>query len=138
MTDEKLPLSTPLTVLHADVPPVPLGFMVYEYLGGEVYKAKAGVSDPKSLDDFNMNVPLKNREDLKEGDKIAVRGFFGWGLFTVKVDPSEKGLKLKLYGDSQSNIAILLFGEDDRQCWTSCGEVNKRCLDKLQLMPQEA
>lgn len=124
--DGKHPVSTPLTVLSADNPPAArLNWTVREYIGSKVFKAKPGV-EVKSLEDIDTDAPLKNREDLKAGDTIYVPSFHG-GPFPVQVKVSETG---ELYAETSGLVIVLAFAEDDRQCWTTAGYINKRGIVK--------
>jgi len=96
-----------IEVIPADEPkPIKLGWTVKEYYGETVFKVNA------------PDAPLKNIDDLKEGDKIIV-----WGSCVMEVKNDGK-----LYGDSKNNMVVLDFDTDDRHCWIATCMINKRGL----------
>ena len=109
-----IPVRTEIEVLPADEPgePVGLKWQCYCYDGAEVFFL--------TPDGDVIEEPITNREALKEGMKVSVWG----GTWRVKVD--EEG---ELYLDGSRNIALLSFGKDARNCWSSGMVINKRLID---------
>lgn len=125
---EKLPSKAELTVLSADQPnQKKLNWVVQEYLGGEVFKARPGVAEVKHLGDIDTDRRLKSRDDLKPGDMIFVTSLWG-GLMRAEVKQDNAG---QLYAEEGRLVILLAFATDDRECWTTSGYINKRCVGKL-------
>jgi hypothetical protein len=126
----KIPANMPLEVLSPDNPQEQtLGFTIKEYLGGVVFKARSGVTEVKNFGDIDTERLLKSRDDLKEGDDIFVTSLWG-GLMKVTVKKDTYG---ELFAEDGDLMVVLSFGEDDRQCWTTMGYINKRGIERLQL-----
>lgn len=96
-------------------------FVVKEYLGTEVFKSL----DPETR--YFPKEGLKDRDDLKAGDKIIVPWMTG-GYVEATVNVDEAG---GYFGEAGQLIIPLSFAGDDRKCWTVAGFVNKRGVTKL-------
>lgn len=124
MADEKILSRTEISVLPADQDRPKLGFTIREYLGSPVYKR---YSSPDIR--INTENTLKDREDVQEGDKLAIPWLTGgYVLMTVK-----RGEDGELYAQGSHHMAALGFDEDDRHCWTCCGLANLRGVERLAL-----
>lgn len=122
-----MPVQDDITVLPADDPNRPrLGFIVKEYMGSEVYKRRPDGS-------VDTEITLKNLDDLKVGDELAIPWLTG-GYALMEVHRGEDG---KLFAQGQPHIAVLEFDVDDRHCWTCGGIVNTRGLEKLSISTRE-
>lgn len=95
--------------------PPTISFKCYEMVGVEVWKPEA----PEKL--------LRNKDDLKPGDKIRTSGLMG-EEFEVTVKADEEGA---LYAEAGNMIIVLEFDKDERHCWVNTGLINKRALEKL-------
>lgn len=106
----RIPIRTELTVLPADPPREPLGWVMREYNGTEVFKVGA------------VGVPMTGREDIQPGARVIVTTLVGAFEMTVFEEDGE------LWAESAGTVADLKFDTDDRHCWVSTYGVNKRLL----------
>lgn len=119
----KYPVRTELTVLPADDSrDRKLGFVVTEYMGSPVYKRYSDGT-------INTANTLKAREDIQEGDELAIPWITG-GYALMRAKRGEDG---KLFAQGDPHIVILCFDEDDRHCWTTGGFINTRGLARLEI-----
>jgi hypothetical protein len=118
MQKDKLPCSTPLTVLSADDPKsLVLGFPITEYLGCKLFKIVEGKP---------VLEPIPATEELVEGQQYCSGGLGGYLVGVITID--KYGVS---YLDTGGLIGYLCRGEDDRNAWTMGGWINKKYLDKL-------
>jgi hypothetical protein len=118
MQEDKLPCSTPLTVLSADdCNNLTLGFKINEYLGCKLFKMVNGKPVLESI---------PATEELVEGRQYCSAGLGGYLVGVITID--KYGVP---YLDTGGLIGYLCRGEDDRNVWAMGGWINKRCLDKL-------
>jgi hypothetical protein len=116
----RMPVRTELTVLSADDPKTaPLGWMMYELDGTEVYR------------DAEQTQTITRREDLKPGDVIYAQTLFN--LCKAVVDMDEDG---SLFAIAGSTLIYLDFREDPKEdprapCWVSPGAANMRAVQRL-------
>jgi hypothetical protein len=98
----------------------------YEHLGIEIH-AKPNVLPKTEVEwkDF-LKEPLKDPE-LKPGTEVLIWGFGGLALATIVVE------KNTYYAETASSIWPLEYATDDRKCWTSLCEINKKAIKKLTL-----
>ena len=125
-----------------------LNWVVKEYMGSEIYsftKEMKQLLEEKQLtiqqvlddrewpvlddkSDYKYHKTIKNREDLKEGDEVIVKGNFYDYIWDIGIVCSNDN---SLYIDLTCNIMYLCFSEDDRECWCTSCLVNKKCLEPL-------
>lgn len=107
--------------------PNELKFQIREYQGTEVFKYRAA-DHPDRIHREKL-LPLTQREDLAPEDLILVPSLVGSGFFLMTVKEAEDGL----FAEADKLMAILRFGEDDRNSWVCAGLINKRGLEKLRI-----
>ncbi len=137
-TESAFPVRTEITVLSADdCNQAKIGLPMYEVNGVEVHKYVEG-SEP-SRDEVGRWQGLESigdREGIKPGDQILVPDLFG-DLLIMRVEADQHGVlsarSQKEDGTPGGLVAILAFGEDDRDCWACTGLINLKGIEKLEL-----
>ena len=130
-----------LEVIEADAPDPPpkLNWKVREYMGSEIYRLAADEAiwpkDPHAWAAYQadpVNVWTLDLDPPAEGDKIVVQGLTEPFVATVRV--VEVG---DIYAETDTSIISLCSStsqpSDDRNAWVSCGILNKRAIEKLEL-----
>lgn len=118
---EEIPVRTEPTVLPADPPSTPIGWVIREYLGEEVYLLDA--------DGSPIEEPLKSNDALKPGMVICAPTLVG--RFRATVTGTEGGELMWVAGGLTGDLK---FSPDDRECWVTTwagnlGAVRKLCLE---------
>ena len=113
-----------------------LKFQIREYQGTEVFKYRAA-DHPDHIHQERL-LPLTQRGDLAPEDVILVPALVGGGYFLMTVKESPEGLQgeaqtRELCAEADKLLAILRFGEDERNAWICVGLINKRGLEKLRI-----
>jgi hypothetical protein len=114
----RFPARVDLTVLPADTPSKPIGFVCYEYNGAEIMLLVNGKLD---------ETPLTRREDLWVGRAIIAPTLVGNLEAIVAARPDGT-----LYWRAgEHTIGGLEFDADDRHCWVTTYAANMRASKKL-------
>lgn len=123
----------PLEILEPLENPSEVKFVVYEFIGTEIFKAPEGLSLEQLRDqdlwpsDFSLDV-IRDPNGLQVGDFILYPGGHGT-LHPVEVRGNAAGLHFQV-GDL---IGILDFDDKDRSCWIWGGTMNLSGIMKLDL-----
>lgn len=120
--DRRFPIRTELTVIPGDDPnQKPIGFKCYNRNGVDLRRPNGA--------------PIKERDELREGDEVLAATFWGDALAVVK--KNEFGQLLAFSGHTRF---LLFFEEEDlgelkARGWVCVGMVNTRALSRLDLKP---
>jgi hypothetical protein len=106
-----------------------------EYIGVEVLTAPPGMSRTEVLQgksnwpkDFEP-VPITDKDAVHEGSVVLIPHPLG-GMGAYQIKKNEDGT---LSGHSGSTMALLGFGEDERQCWVCGGLMNLDSIMRLDI-----
>lgn len=103
-----------------------IGWQCWEHPGVEIY-AKPNIL-PNNEEEWQalLKEPLKD-PNLKPGTEVLIWGFGGLASATIVVEKDTH------YAETASSIWSLKYATDDRKCWTSLCEINKKAIEKLTL-----
>jgi hypothetical protein len=108
---------------------------IRELRGTEVYKFVAS-DHPDHLHHEKL-APITQRDGLVEGDVILVPALIGKGFFLMTVKADNGGLRAEeaqaLRAEADKLVALLRFGEDERNAWVCTGLMNMRGLERLKV-----
>lgn len=108
---------------------------IREYRGTEVFKYYAA-DHPDHIHREKL-VPITQKEGLVAGDVVLIPALIGGGFFLMTVQANENGEVLaeadQLLASADKLLAVLRFGEDERNAWICTGLINKRGLEKLRV-----
>lgn len=73
---------------------------------------------------------LDNMTELVQGQKVLVMGITGWCFGTVMLSGDYFSSP---HVESRGSIWPLKEADDERKCWVTSSQINKRCFDKIKI-----